>query len=102
MFLPVVLLCYNRSIRSKYNVKSESQGSNADEYDRLLTTLQFEMEMPNEKKFIDEFEVKILDVQNKCKYFPPQFIIDSYPGESDGDILPSKNRVTETGTESSA
>ena len=86
----------------KYNVKAESHRAAADEYDQLLTTLQFEMEMPNQKNFIDEFEKKILDVQNKCKYFPPQFIIDRYPGESDGEILPSNNRVTGTETESSA
>ena len=80
----------------KYNVKAESHRAAADEYDQLLTTLQFEMEMPNQKNFIDEFEKKILDVQNKCKYFPPQFIIDRYPGESDGEILPSNNRVRES------
>ena len=85
----------------KYNVKAESHRAAADEYDRLLTTLQFEMEMPNEKNLSTNLKKK-LDVQNKCKYFPPQFIIDSYPGESDGEILPTKNRVTETGTESSA
>lgn len=80
----------------KYNVKAESHRAAADEYDQLLTTLQFEMEMPNQKNFIDEFEKKILDVQNKCKYFPPQFIIDNYPGESDGEILPSSNRFRES------
>jgi hypothetical protein len=86
----------------KYNVKAESHRAAADEYDRLLTRLQFEMEMPNEENFMDDFEKEILDVQNKCKYFPPQFIIDRYPGESDGEILPSNNRVTGTETESSA
>ena len=39
------------------------------------------------KTLIDE----MLDVQNKCNYFPPQFIIDSYPGEEDGEILTPKN-----------
>ena len=72
----------------KYNVKAEAHRSAADQYDRLLTRLQFEMEMPNEKNFIDAFEKEILDVQNKCNYFPPQFIIDKYPGEEDGEILP--------------
>lgn len=72
----------------KYNVKAEAHRLAADQYDRLLTRLQFEMEMPNEKNFIDAFEKEILDVQNKCNYFPPQFIIDKYPGEEDGEILP--------------
>lgn len=76
----------------KYNVKAEAHRTAADQYDRLLTRLQFEMEMPNEKKFIDDFEKEILDVQNKCNYFPPQFIVDKYPGESDGEILPRNIR----------
>jgi hypothetical protein len=79
----------------KYNVKAESHRAAADEYDRLLTRLQFEMEMPNEENFMDDFEKEILDVQNKCKYFPPQFIIDKYPGESDGEILPRNLRIGE-------
>ena len=34
--------------------------------------------MPNEENFADDLEVLILGVQNKCKYFPPQFIADEY------------------------
>ena len=79
----------------KYNVKAEAHRTAADQYDRLLTRLQFEMEMPNEKDFIDAFEKEILDVQNKCNYFPPQFIIDKYPGENDGEILPRNLRIGE-------
>ena len=79
----------------KYNVKSEAHRTAADQYDRLLTRLQFEMEMPNEENFIDDFEKEILDVQNKCNYFPPQFIIDKYPGEADGEILPRNLRIGE-------
>ena len=75
----------------KYSAKSEAHRAAADQYDKLLTRLQFEMEMPNEKDFIDSFEAEMLDVQNKCNYFPPQFIIDSYPGEEDGEILTPKN-----------
>ena len=32
------------------------------------------MEMPNEENFTDDMEEKILDIQNKCKFFPPQHI----------------------------
>lgn len=78
----------------KYNVKMEAHRTAAEQYDRLLTRLQFEMEVPNEKDFVNKFETEILDVQNKCNYFPPQFIIDSYPGEKDGDIvIPKKKSI---------
>ena len=55
----------------KYNVKAEAHRTAADQYDRLLTRLQFEMEMPNEKDFIDAFEKehwKMLDGSNDGAY----------------------------------
>ena len=36
------------------------------------------MEMPNEEDFIDKLEQSILDIQAKCNYFVPQFIIDEW------------------------
>ena len=36
------------------------------------------MEMPNEPDFIDTLEESILDIQNKCNYFPPQSIVNQY------------------------
>ncbi len=34
--------------------------------------------MPNEEDFTDKLEAQILDIQSKCKYFVPQFIVDDY------------------------
>ena len=34
--------------------------------------------MPNEEDFVDKLEQSILDIQAKCNYFVPQFIIDDW------------------------
>ena len=34
--------------------------------------------MPNEEDFTDKLDQEILDIQNKCNYFIPQFILDKY------------------------
>ena len=36
------------------------------------------MELPDKKTFFDEMEEHILEIQNNCNYFVPQFIIDDY------------------------
>jgi hypothetical protein len=63
---------------TRYSAKAESHQLAADEYNKLLTRLKFEMEMPNEPDFIDTLEESILEIQNKCKYFPPQSIVNKY------------------------
>jgi hypothetical protein len=62
----------------KFSAKADSHRQAAEEYIKLLTRLEFEMEMPNEKEFADEMEKLILEIKNKCNYFVPQFIIDEY------------------------
>lgn len=63
---------------TRYSAKAEAHQLAADEYSKLLTRLKFEMAMPNEPDFIDTLEEAILDIQNKCNYFPPQSIVDNY------------------------
>lgn len=62
----------------KYSAKAEAHRGAADQYNKLLVRLQFEMEMPNEENFTDQIEIDILEVHNKCNYFPPTFIIDEW------------------------
>ena len=61
-----------------YATKSEIHANAAQEYDKLITKIQFEIEDPNEKEFVKKMEDKILEIQSKCKLIPPQFIIDNY------------------------
>jgi len=58
--------------------KSEAHRTAAEEYNKLMVRLKFEMEMPNEEDFTDKIEIDILNIQNKCNYFPPQFIVDEW------------------------
>jgi hypothetical protein len=62
----------------KFSAKADAHRQAAEEYSKLLTRLEFEMEMPNEEDFADNMEDSILDIKNKCNYFVPQFIIDEY------------------------
>lgn len=63
---------------TRYSAKAEAHQLAADEYSKLLTRLKFEMAMPNEPDFINTLEEAILDIQNKCNYFPPQNIVNNY------------------------
>ena len=74
----VSTLLQSISSSCNYSTKSELHRTATEEYDKLITKINFEIEMPNEKDFVEQMENKILDIQNKCKYIPPQFIIDEY------------------------
>ena len=62
----------------QYSAKKEAHRTVAEQYNNLIISVKFEIEMPNEEDFTDNLEVKILDIQSKCNYFVPQFIIDEY------------------------
>lgn len=63
---------------SKYHAKIESHRGAAEQFNSLLTRLRFEMELPDEENFTDQIEKQILEIKNKCNFYPPQFIIDEY------------------------
>jgi len=62
----------------QYSAKKEAHRTVAEQYNNLIISIKFEIEMPNEEDFTDKLEVQILDIQSKCNYFVPQFIIDEY------------------------
>ena len=62
----------------KYKTKAEMFRTAAEQYDRLVIKIKFELAKPNEKDFTNEFERKLLEIQNNCKYYPPQYVIDKY------------------------
>jgi hypothetical protein len=66
----------------RFSAKEEAHRHAAEEYDKLCVKLKFEIEMPNEEDFTDKLEQTILDIQNKCRYFAPQFITDKYQKKS--------------------
>ena len=62
----------------QFSAKQEGHRSTAEQYNNLIVKTKFEIEMPNEENFADDLEVMILDIQGKCNFFPPQFIVDAY------------------------
>ena len=62
----------------RFSAKEEAHRHAAEEYNKLGVKIRFEIEMPNEEDFTDKLEMEILDIQNKCRYFAPQFIIEKY------------------------
>ena len=55
-----------------YNLKAESFRSAAENYDKLITKIKFELYNHDEKDFIDNLEKEVLKISADCKYFPPQ------------------------------
>ena len=62
----------------QYSAKKEAHRTVAEQYNNLIISIKFEIEMPNEEDFTDKLEIQILDIQSKCNYFFPQFIIEEY------------------------
>jgi len=61
-----------------FQAKSDAHRSAAEEYVQLQVKVHFELAMPNEPDFMSTLETKLLEIKNKCKYFPPQHIVDAY------------------------
>ena len=61
-----------------FNTKRDSFLAAADEYGKLITMVEFELAMPNEDKheFFDRIEAAILEIQAKCKFIPPLFLVE--------------------------
>ena len=64
----------------KYQAKAESHFIAAEEYDNLLTMINFELRFPNEniQEFANKVEKKILEIKKSCRYFPPEHINKRY------------------------
>lgn len=71
----------------QYSAKTEAHRTAADEYNKLIVRLKFEMEMPDEPEFTTDLETQILDIQNKCKYIPPQFIMKEWTKKKKTDTM---------------
>jgi hypothetical protein len=74
-------LLQSMSSAYKYGTKAEMHRTAAEEYNKLIVKISFEMADPNEPKFIENLESKLLEVQSNCKYFPPQSICDKYQAD---------------------
>jgi hypothetical protein len=57
-----------------YGTRSEMFRKSADVYDKLLTRVQFEINVPDENDFLKKMEEKILFVKDECKFLPPDWM----------------------------
>jgi len=59
-----------------FQTRAEQFQKAADEYDTLLTKIEFEIANPNEdfNEFCNDLEQTILSIKNDCKYLAPIFI----------------------------
>ena len=71
----------------QYSAKTAGHRNAADEYNKLIVRLKFEMEMPDEPEFTTNLEAQILDIQNKCKHIPPQFILNEWTKKTKNDTV---------------
>tara|TARA_B100000900_G_C20320728_1_gene610028 strand:+ start:32 stop:580 length:549 start_codon:yes stop_codon:yes gene_type:complete len=62
----------------KYPARIESHSVAAQQYANLKTKVQFEEEIPDENfhEFTSNLEKNIIEIQNKCNFFIPEFIRD--------------------------
>jgi hypothetical protein len=61
-----------------FKARADAFQKSADDYDDLLTKIEFEIVNPNEdfNEFCNELEANILKIKGDNKYFPPLFIHD--------------------------
>ena len=78
VFASVSTMMQSLASALQFSAKVEAHRAAAEEYNKMIIRLKFEMEMPNEEDFTDKLETEIIDIQNKCKYFPPQHIVTQY------------------------
>ena len=67
----------------KFQAKAESHFIAAEEYDNLVTMINFEIRFPNEdiQNFANKIEKKVLEIKKSCRYFPPEHIIKRFQQE---------------------
>ena len=80
----------------QFSAKQEGHRSAAEQYNNLIVKTKFEIEMPNEENFADDLEKMILDIQGKCNFFPPQFIVDEYEEKKDNNLGDEKKSDIKT------
>lgn len=74
-----------------YNTRAEMFRKAADSYDKLLTKIEFEINMPNENNFLNTIEEKILAIKNECKYLPPEILYNELNKKKQKNKLKLRN-----------
>lgn len=66
-----------------FELRTAAFSKAADDYDNLITRIEFELCSPNEdfQEFCDNLEKEILKIKNDCKFLPPLFCHKLYEKE---------------------
>ena len=62
----------------QFDSKANSHFKAADNYDQLITEIDFEKCYPNDNEFFQNLEKKVLEVKSNSQYMIPQFIKSEY------------------------
>ena len=62
----------------QFDSKAVAHFAAADQYDQILTEIDFEKSYPSTPNFLKELEKKILDTKSNCPYLIPNYIKKSY------------------------
>jgi hypothetical protein len=83
-----------QSVSSSFGFQSRAEQFQkaADQYDTLLTKIEFELANPNEdfNEFCNELESDILQIKNDCNYLPPLFIHKLWDNIKNKELSQSK------------
>ena len=61
-----------------FDTKREMFLKAADDYDKLMSKVKFEIMYPNEENFIENVEKDIINIQNNCKFLPPDWVLEQW------------------------
>ena len=62
----------------QFDIKANSHFKAADNYDQLITEIDFEKSYPNDNEFFQTLEKKVLEVKSNSQFLVPNFIKSQY------------------------
>lgn len=62
----------------QFDIKANAHFKAADNYDQLITEIDFEKCYPNDTKFFQNLEKRVLEVKGNCQFLVPSYIKSEY------------------------
>ena len=86
----VAAIVQSMSASFGFQLKTDAFATCADEYDSLITKVEFEIANPNEdfQDFSNQLEEDILKIKSNCKYLPPLHVNELWDAKKDLFLTP--------------
>lgn len=86
----VAAIIQSMSASFGFQLKTDAFATCADEYDSLITRVEFEIANPNEdfQEFSNKLEDDILKIKSNCKYLPPLHVNELWDAKKDLFLTP--------------